>query len=91
MPPLPPPDWPSGLPNAKIVAGDGLRIVAERISSDALRAVHVYFPDPWWKKRHKKRRVLNEPFLRDVHRAARPADRSISGPMSKSILKVRSG
>jgi tRNA (guanine-N7-)-methyltransferase len=61
-----------GLPNAKIVAGDGLRIFAERISSDVLRAVHVYFPDPWWKKRHKKRRVLNEPFLRDVHRALSP-------------------
>jgi tRNA (guanine-N7-)-methyltransferase len=31
-------------------------------------AVHVYFPDPWWKARHKKRRVMNESFLADVHR-----------------------
>jgi tRNA (guanine-N7-)-methyltransferase len=28
----------------------------------------VYFPDPWWKKRHKRRRVLNEPFLKDLER-----------------------
>ena len=34
----------------------------------SLHAVHVYFPDPWWKKRHKKRRVMNEEFLRDVER-----------------------
>ena len=31
-------------------------------------AHHVYFPDPWWKSRHKKRRVLNDAFLRDVVR-----------------------
>lgn len=61
-----------GLTNAKIVAGDALQIFAERIPKDALRAVHVYFPDPWWKQRHKKRRVLNEPFLRDVHRTLSP-------------------
>jgi tRNA (guanine-N7-)-methyltransferase len=56
------------LTNAIAVQGDGLRLFREMIPSDALAAVHVYFPDPWWKKRHHKRRVLNEPFLRDVHR-----------------------
>jgi len=34
--------------------------------------VHVYFPDPWWKKRHKKRRVMRKSFLRDVERTLRP-------------------
>jgi tRNA (guanine-N7-)-methyltransferase len=30
--------------------------------------VHVYFPDPWWKKRHKKRRVFTVSLVRDVER-----------------------
>jgi tRNA (guanine-N7-)-methyltransferase len=40
-----------------------------------LQAVHVYFPDPWWKKRHKKRRVMNEQFLADVERTLLPGGR----------------
>ena len=60
------------LTNGKMVAGDGLRIFSELIPDDTLQAVHVYFPDPWWKARHKKRRVLTEPFLRDVHRTLQP-------------------
>jgi len=58
----------AGLCNALVVHGDALRIFAELLPDDSLAAVHVYFPDPWWKKRHKKRRVLRESFLRDVQR-----------------------
>ncbi|MCA9239471.1 MAG: tRNA (guanine-N7)-methyltransferase, partial [Planctomycetales bacterium] len=34
-----------------------------------------YFPDPWWKKRHHKRRVLNADFLNNVARTLRPGGR----------------
>ena len=61
-----------GLHNAIVVDADALRIFRELISDSSLAAVHVYFPDPWWKKRHKKRRVMCEPFLRDVQRTLRP-------------------
>lgn len=63
------------LHNAIAVQGDGLRLFREMIPSDSLAAVHVYFPDPWWKKRHHKRRVLNEEFLRDVYRTLKPGGR----------------
>jgi tRNA (guanine-N7-)-methyltransferase len=56
------------LDNALIVHGDALRVFRELIPENSLEAVHVYFPDPWWKARHHKRRVLNEAFLRDVVR-----------------------
>ena len=64
-----------GLNNAVAVHGDGLRLMREFIPADSLVAVHVYFPDPWWKKRHHKRRVLNEPFLADVYRTLVPTGR----------------
>ncbi|HUY89133.1 MAG TPA: tRNA (guanosine(46)-N7)-methyltransferase TrmB [Pirellulales bacterium] len=54
--------------NAVMVHGDGLRIFRELLPDASLAAVHVYFPDPWWKARHKKRRVMNEGFSKDVER-----------------------
>jgi len=62
----------AGLCNARIVYGDALRTFAELLPDNSLAAVHVYFPDPWWKKRHKKRRVMRESFLRDVERSLQP-------------------
>ena len=56
------------LANARAVHGDGLRVFRELVPDSSLAAVHVYFPDPWWKARHHKRRVLNEAFLQDVVR-----------------------
>lgn len=60
------------LNNACVVHGDALRLFNEWMPDDGLVAVHVYFPDPWWKKRHKKRRVMRESFLRDVQRSLAP-------------------
>jgi tRNA (guanine-N7-)-methyltransferase len=34
--------------------------------------VHVYFPDPWWKRRHKKRRIYTEEFLVQAARILKP-------------------
>ncbi len=61
--------------NARAVHGDGLWVFRELVPADSLTAVHVYFPDPWWKARHHKRRVLNEAFLKDVVRTLEPEGR----------------
>ena len=55
-------------PNAIVIEADAPRLFAELLPDESLAAVHIYFPDPWWKKRHHKRRVMNERFLRDVAR-----------------------
>ena len=62
----------AGLTNAVMVHGDGLRVFQELIPDNSLAAVHVYFPDPWWKKRHRRRRVMRESFLRDIERTLQP-------------------
>lgn len=57
-----------GVSNAVMVSGDGLRVFRELLPDASLSAVHVYFPDPWWKRRHRRRRVLTPEFLMDVSR-----------------------
>lgn len=61
--------------NAIVVVADALRVFAELLPDGSLAAVHVYFPDPWWKKRHKKRRVMKESFLRHLERTLQPGGR----------------
>jgi tRNA (guanine-N7-)-methyltransferase len=60
------------LSNAIMVHGDAQRIFSELLTDGSLAAVHVYFPDPWWKKRHHKRRVMNERFVREIARTLMP-------------------
>ncbi len=61
--------------NAVVIGGDALALFQRWFKDASLAAVHVYFPDPWWKKRHKKRRVLSEQFLKDVERTLAPGGR----------------
>lgn len=50
-------------PNARILGGDVNVAFSKMIAPASVSAIHVYFPDPWWKKRHRKRRVFNEQFV----------------------------
>lgn len=60
------------LDNARMIHGDARRFFAEDLADDSLAAVHVYFPDPWWKARHHKRRLLNDWFVKQVQRVLKP-------------------
>ena len=51
------------LTNVRVVHHDAVDVVREMIPPDALAGTHVYFPDPWPKKRHHKRRLLQQPFV----------------------------
>jgi len=53
----------SGLDNVRIVQHDALEVVRDMIAPDSLQGVHVFFPDPWPKKRHHKRRLIQPPFV----------------------------
>lgn len=63
------------LTNARIICGDAGQFFREWVTDQSVQAVHVYFPDPWWKKRHKKRRVMNEAFVREIERVLRVGGR----------------
>ena len=63
------------LRNVRMVAGNAEPLFESRIPPASLEAVHVYFPDPWWKKRHRKRRVVNERSVRNFLRSLRSGGR----------------
>jgi tRNA (guanine-N7-)-methyltransferase len=59
--------------SARVFAEDA-GLVLRRLGPDAsVRRVFVHFPDPWWKKRHRKRLVVKETFVADVARLLEPA------------------
>jgi tRNA (guanine-N7-)-methyltransferase len=58
--------------NAKVWCGDGPLIMARLVPDQSLVGVHVYFPDPWWKTRHKKRRVFTGDLVREIERTLKP-------------------
>jgi tRNA (guanine-N7-)-methyltransferase len=60
------------LPNARLWHGDAAFVLGRLVPRASLRAVHAYFPDPWWKRRHKKRRVFTAALVSDIERALEP-------------------
>tara|TARA_R110002049_G_scaffold153200_8_gene317450 strand:+ start:635 stop:1351 length:717 start_codon:yes stop_codon:yes gene_type:complete len=52
-----------GLDNLRIVQHDAIEVLQDMIRPGALAGVHVYFPDPWHKKRHHKRRIIQSEFV----------------------------
>jgi tRNA (guanine-N7-)-methyltransferase len=52
-----------GLTNLRIVQHDAVEVLEQMIAPAALAGVHVWFPDPWHKKRHHKRRLIQPPFV----------------------------
>ncbi len=61
------------LENVRLLHAEAGMFVRCYIPDAGLRQVHIYFPDPWPKKRHQKRRLIQEPFLRELHRTLQPA------------------
>ncbi|MEM9916054.1 MAG: tRNA (guanosine(46)-N7)-methyltransferase TrmB [Planctomycetota bacterium] len=62
-----------GLGNVRLLWADATVFVRNFVADKALRRVHIYFPDPWPKARHNKRRSVQAPFLRELHRVLQPA------------------
>jgi tRNA (guanine-N7-)-methyltransferase len=59
--------------NVRVLGGDAQQALRLYIPPASVAAVHVYFPDPWWKKRHKPRRLFTDTFVDLVAAALPPA------------------
>lgn len=60
------------LTNVKLIERDVLEVFHYMIADGALDGVHLYFPDPWPKKRHFKRRIVNQRFISEVAQKLKP-------------------
>ncbi len=61
-----------GLVNVRLLRGDAAEFLRWRCPDGLVRAVHLYFSDPWPKKKHHKNRVIQDRFLAEVHRVLVP-------------------
>jgi tRNA (guanine-N7-)-methyltransferase len=64
-----------GLGNVRLVQADARLLLRDCVTAASCQAVHVYFPDPWWKMRHRKRRVFTADFAAQCARILRPGGR----------------
>ena len=64
-----------GLENVRVVPGDARCIIARLVADASVTTYHIYFPDPWPKNRHHRRRLATPEFARHVARTLVPAGR----------------
>lgn len=55
-----------GLSNIRICAHDAVEVLAHMLLHDSLHGVHIFFPDPWHKKRHNKRRLIQTALVHEL-------------------------
>jgi tRNA (guanine-N7-)-methyltransferase len=59
------------LSNVRIIEGDAIEILETMFADNCVSGFHLFFPDPWPKMKHNKRRIVNSEFLTLIHRKLR--------------------
>jgi tRNA (guanine-N7-)-methyltransferase len=62
----------TGVTNVRVVARDAAEVVPQLIANGSFDAVDLFFPDPWPKKRHHKRRLVQPQFVAEIVRVLKP-------------------
>lgn len=83
------------LSNVRIVAHDAVQVLQHMVPEASLAGVHVFFPDPWHKKKHNKRRLIQAPFVDTLVRYLAPGGYLHCAtdwePYAQQMLEVLSG
>ncbi len=58
--------------NIRIIQHDAVEVLRDMIAKEALDGVHIFFPDPWHKTRHNKRRLIQAPFIAQLVQKIKP-------------------
>jgi tRNA (guanine-N7-)-methyltransferase len=61
------------IPNIRIIQHDAVEVLAQMIPKESLDGIHIFFPDPWHKKRHHKRRLIQPPFVANLVQHLKPS------------------
>ena len=60
------------LANVRVRRADAALVIRHFVRDASVAAYHVYFPDPWWKRKHAKRRLVTSDFARELYRTLEP-------------------
>ncbi len=61
-----------GITNIRVICHDAIEVITQGIAADSLAGVYLFFPDPWHKKRHHKRRIVQAAFITELARMLHP-------------------
>ncbi len=61
-----------GLTNLRVIQHDAVEIIRDMVQPASLDGIHIYFPDPWHKARHHKRRLIQAPFVHELAQRLKP-------------------
>lgn len=62
----------SGINNIRLLKHDAIEVLRQQIPENSLDSVMLFFPDPWHKKRHHKRRIVQPDFVEMIHQRLKP-------------------
>jgi tRNA (guanine-N7-)-methyltransferase len=60
------------LKNIRIIQHDAVEVLRDMLADDVLDGVHIFFPDPWHKTRHNKRRLIQPSFVAQLVKKIKP-------------------
>lgn len=60
------------IPNIRIIQHDAVEVLRDMLGDATLDGVHIFFPDPWHKARHNKRRLIQAPFVAQLAQKIKP-------------------
>jgi tRNA (guanine-N7-)-methyltransferase len=61
-----------GIENIRIIQHDAVEVLRDMVADTTLDGVHIFFPDPWHKARHNKRRLIQAPFIAKLVQKIKP-------------------
>lgn len=61
-----------GLNNVRVMCADAVQVLEQHITDRSFDAIHLFFPDPWPKRRHHKRRLVQEQFVALIAQKLKP-------------------
>ena len=59
----------AGISNVRVINHDAVEVLKHQIPDNSIDCVQLFFPDPWHKKRHHKRRIVKPEFIEEIHRS----------------------
>jgi len=62
----------NGSSNLRVICHDAIEVLREQIPNESLDAINLFFPDPWHKKRHHKRRIVQHDFVMTLSNKLKP-------------------